>query len=119
MPSLGPLSLTSYGLPGTIPLPWQEDSSFFFEHSLGNITSLTLNSYEFTWGMMHFLRCTRAVEKLEVVLSDLGGIGLWEALVHPGLNLLPQLARIEVVLGRAGCATWSIEVLCAMIFSRW
>ena len=52
-------------------------------------------------------------------VSSLGGIGLWEPLVHPGLNLLPQLARIEVVLGRAGCATWSIEVLCAMIFSWW
>jgi len=119
MPSLGSLSLTSYGLPGTIPLPWQEDSSLFFEHSLGNITSLTLNCYEFTWGMMHFLRCTRSVEKLEVVLGDLGGIGLWEALVRPGLNLLPQLTCMDVVLGRASCATWSIEVLCAMVLSRW
>ncbi|KIK05262.1 hypothetical protein K443DRAFT_675219 [Laccaria amethystina LaAM-08-1] len=119
MPSLGSLSLTSYGLPGTIPLPWQEGSSPSLEHSLRNITSLTLNHYEFTWGMMHFLRCTPAVETLKVVLDDLGGIGLWEALVRPGLNLLPQLTRMEVVLGRASCATWSIEVLCAMVLSRW
>ncbi|EDR00502.1 uncharacterized protein LACBIDRAFT_313361 [Laccaria bicolor S238N-H82] len=63
---------------------------------------------------MPFLRCT-----LEVVLDDLGGIGLWEPLVHPGLNLLIRLTRMEVVLGRASCGTWSIEVLCATVLSGW
>lgn len=40
MPSLRSLSLTSHGLPGAIPLPWQDDSSLFFEHSLGDRKSV-------------------------------------------------------------------------------